>query len=150
MEKKMSYTDRIKWRIRGGWMLILAMLVYMVAVAELGGGDSRMMTPLAEKLSRIIFFGGLGWVIYRLCRNMRLLRDRALLQAQKLTELDERNQYIHDKSGGLVLDILLFVLLAATCTAAMFNMPAFYTALAVLAAAVLLKAGSYWFYSRTS
>ena len=134
--------------IRALWLLLTGMLVYMVLIAELGGGDSRMMTPLADKFSRIVFFGGLGYVIGRICKNKQLLRSRQLLQQQMKTELDERNQYLHDKSGGIVADILLAILLFVTLTASMFDMAAFYTAFSVLAAAILLKAAAYWFYSR--
>ena len=61
--KRLTYTRKIQWRIRALWLLLTGMLVYMVLIAELGGGDSRMMTPLADKFSRIVFFGGLGYVI---------------------------------------------------------------------------------------
>ena len=105
--KHLTYTRKIQWRIRALWLLLTGMLVYMVLIAELGGGDSRMMTPLADKFSRIVFFGGLGYVIGRICKNKQLLRSRQLLQQQMKTELDERNQYLHDKSGGIVADILL-------------------------------------------
>ena len=109
--KHLTYTRKIQWRIRALWLLLTGMLVYMVLIAELGGGDSRMMTPLADKFSRIVFFGGLGYVIGRICKNKQLLRSRQLLQQQMKTELDERNQYLHDKSGGIVADILLAILL---------------------------------------
>ena len=52
--KKLSYTDKIKWRIRILWMVLAAMLVYMVTVAELGGGDSRIMTGLAKQFSSFV------------------------------------------------------------------------------------------------
>ena len=146
--KHLTYTRKIQWRIRALWLLLTGMLVYMVLIAELGGGDSRMMTPLADKFSRIVFFGGLGYVIGRICKNKQLLRSRQLLQQQMKTELDARMQYLHDKSGGIVADILLAILLFVTLTASMFDMAAFYTAFSVLAAAILLKAAAYWFYSR--
>lgn len=95
--KHLTYTRKIQWRIRALWLLLTGMLVYMVLIAELGGGDSRMMTPLADKFSRIVFFGGLGYVIGRICKNKQLLRSRQLLQQQMKTELDERNQYLHDR-----------------------------------------------------
>lgn len=123
--KRLTYTRKIQWRIRALWLLLTGMLVYMVLIAELGGGDSRMMTPLADKFSRIVFFGGLGYVIGRICKNKQLLRSRQLLQQQMKAELDERNQYLHDKSGGIVADILLAILLFVTLTASMFDMAAF-------------------------
>lgn len=63
-------------------------------------------------------------------------------------ELDERNQYLHDKSGGIVTDILLLFLLFTTTTAGLFNMAAFYTSFAILAVATFLKLTFYWIYSR--
>lgn len=76
------------------------MLVYMVIVGELGGGDSRMMTDFANAASDILFFGGLIFVFYRIFRNKRLLKNQMLLKEQLQMEEDERNQYLHDKSGG--------------------------------------------------
>lgn len=145
---QITYTDKIKWRIRGLWLLIIAMLAYMVVIGEIGGGDSRIMTDLAERVSRIIFFGGLGYVVYRLIQNKKLLKDRSLLKEKMWAELDERNQYLHDKSGGIVFDILLLCLLFTTLTTSLFNMPAFYTSAAILAAAVLLKITVYLIFNR--
>ena len=146
--KHWTYTKKIRWRIRALWALLAGLLVYMFVIGELGGGDSRIMTPLAGRFSRIVFFGGLVSVVWRIRQNNKLLRSRQLLQQQMKAELDERNQYLHDKSGGIVADILLAILLFVTLTASMFDMAAFYTAFSVLAAAILLKAAAYWFYSR--
>ena len=52
--KEWTYTDKIRWRIRALWALLACMLVYMVLVGVLGGGDSRVMTPLARLVSRVI------------------------------------------------------------------------------------------------
>ena len=146
--KHWTYTKKIRWRIRALWALLAGMLVYMFVIGELGGGDSRIMTPLAGRFSRIVFFGGLVYVVWRIRQNKKLLRSSQLLPQQMKAELDERNQYLHDKSGGIVADILLAILLFVTLTASMFDMAAFYTAFSVLAAAILLKAAAYWFYSR--
>lgn len=146
--KHWTYTKKIRWRIRALWALLAGMLVYMFVIGELGGGDSRIMTPLAGRFSRIVFFGGLVYVVWRIRQNKKLLRSRQLLQQQMKAELDERNQYLHDKSGGIVADILLAILLFVTLTASMFDMAAFYTVFSVLAAAILLKGAAYWFYSR--
>ncbi|MBE5783981.1 MAG: hypothetical protein E7329_11785 [Clostridiales bacterium] len=142
--KKRTYADRIRLRIRLLWGLVIAMLIYMVVVAELGGGDSRMMTPLAEKASRIIFFGGLIYAGYRIWYNKKLLKDRLKLKEKQVQEQDERNRALHDKSGGLVMDILLVLLLGITCTAALFDMSAFYTAYIILIVAAALK-GIAWY-----
>ena len=146
--KAMNYSEKIRWRIRISQVILILMIVYMIVVAELGGGDSRIVTNLANMVGDIIFFGGIIYVISRIIHNRKLLKNRLLLKEQHLTEQDERNQYLHDKSGGIVMDILMLILLFVTVTTSLFNMAAFYTALTLLAAAVLLKAGSSLFYSR--
>ena len=146
--KAMDYETKIKWRIRILYLLLIAMLVYMVTVVELGGGDSRIMTDLASQFSRIVFFGGMIYVITRIVHNKKLLGNRLLRKEQMQEETDERNRYLHDKSGGIVRDILLACLLFITLTASLFDMTAFYMSLAILAIAVVLKAGAYLCYSR--
>jgi hypothetical protein len=146
--KDMNYETQIKRRIRILYLLLTAMLAYMVAIAEMGGGDSRIMTDLADRFSRIVFFGGMIYVVSRIVHNKKLLRNRLLLKEQMLEETDERNRYLHDKSGGLVLDILLICLLFITLTASLFDMTAFYVSFAILAVALILKAAAYLCYSR--
>lgn len=144
---RLSYSEKIKWRIRILWITLIAMLIYIVIVGETGGGDSRIMTDLADAVSRVIIFGGIIYIAARIAHNKKLLKNRALLKDQLLKEKDERNQYLHDKSGGDVVDILLIVLLFITATAALYNMAAFYVSFSILVAAILLKAGAYLFYS---
>lgn len=146
--KNKPLTQRIRWRIRGLWALVILMLVYMVAIGEAGLGDSRVMTDLAQRVSRQIYFGGLVWLLWRIACNKKLLADRARLKAAELQRRDERRRYLRDKSGGWVVDALLALLLFATCTTALWNMPAFYVSLGLLLAAAALKAGSWWAYNR--
>ena len=144
----LSFSHKIKLRIRVLWIIFVLMLAYMVIISELGGGDSRIMTPLAESVSRIIFFGGLIFVCYRIYFNKKLLENKLLLKEKFLDEQDERNQYLHDKSGGIVVDVLMILLLFSTVTTALFDMIAFYVSLSVLITTVLLKVGSYLYYNR--
>lgn len=146
--KNMPYTTQIKWRIRILYLILVTMLAYMVFIAEMGGGDSRIMTDLANNVSRLIFFGGMIYLITRVVHNKRILKNRILLKEQLLTETDERNQYLHDKSGGIVLDILLVCLLFTTFTTSLFDMAAFYVSFAILVLAVTVKTAAYFYYSR--
>lgn len=146
--ESIPFTDKIRWRIRLLRLTAIAMLVYMIVIGELGGGDSRMMTPLATNVSNFIFFGGFFYVLHRIRVNKKLLINPFKLEQQMLQELDERNRYLHDKSGGIVLDILLLILLFTTVTAAMFNMAAFYTAVSITGAAIALKLGVFGIVSR--
>lgn len=146
--ESLTFTRQIIWRIRGAWCLVIMLLIYMVAVAEMGGGDSRVMTRFADMAGDLIFFGSLIYLIARIVHNKKLLKNRMLLKEQMQMEQDERNQYLHDKSGGIVMDLLLVCLLFSTMTAALFNMPAFYLSFALLVTAVALKSGAYLFFSR--
>ena len=120
----------------------------MVVVGETGGGDSRIMTDLAASTSRIIFFGGFIYIVYRIASLKKLLKNRLLLKEQMRLEQDERNQYLHDKSGGVVIDILLVFLLFVTTTCALYNMDAFCVSFIILVVTIALKGASYMIYSR--
>ena len=146
--KEWTYTDKIRWRIRALWARLACMLVYMVLVGVLGGGDSRVMTPLARLVSRVIFFGGFGYAAYRIHFNRKLLSNQCLLKEQWKHTQDERNRYLHDKSGGIVVDLLLVLLLFLTLHTSLFNMTAFWVSFFLLAATVVLKSAAYLFFSR--
>lgn len=145
--KKQNYADKIQWRIQASWAVLIFMTVYMVVLVELGGGDSRKMTELAKIVSRLVFFGGMVYLVIGIVHNKRLLKNRKLLKEQMWKEQDERNQYLYDKSGGIVVDILLFGLLFLTFTMALFYIEAFYVSFFVLLFTAFLKIATYWFYS---
>ncbi len=146
--EKKSYTEIIVFRTRIYWGILILLFIYMIVIGEMGMGDSRMMTPLAQNISRIIFFGGGAYVIYRIVHNKKLLINKQSLVEQKRKEEEEREQFLYDKSGGIVVNILLCILLFVTCTAALSNMVAFYVSFGILGATILLKIGSYIFYSK--
>jgi len=146
--KSLSYSEKIRWRNRLLYLLLLVMLVYMIVIGELHLGDSRIMSGMAETVSRIIFFGGMIWVVRKIICNKRLLKEPVLLREQMTVERDERNQYLHDKSGGLVWDILFVCLLFVTLTASLTNMAAFYTSFVLLCMAILLKLTAYLIYKK--
>lgn len=145
---KLSFYEMIQWRIRLLWGLIGCMLVYMVVISELGGGDSRIMTPLADFIGDLIIFGGIIFAGWRISFNKKLLGNKYRMKQKQMDEQDERNQYLHDKSGGIVVDILLTALLFATATTAQFNMAAFYTSLSILLLTLIAKGVAYYLYAR--
>ncbi len=146
--KKLSFSDKIRCRIRALWCIMLLMIAYMVFIVEIGGGNSRIMTDLAHFISRVLFFGGLIYIGFSIRRNKKLLENKLLLKEKLLSEQDELNQYLYDKSGGLALDLTLLCMLIATWTASLFNMPAFYTAFSLLCAVLFIKGGLYLWHSR--
>lgn len=146
--RQLSFSEKIKWRNRALGVLLVLMLAYMVLVGELGLGDSRVMSTLADDVSRLIFFGGMIWIVYKIILNNKLLKNKQMLKDKLKNEQDERRLYLHDKSGGMVWDILFVCLLFITLTTSLINMPAFYTALVILILAIALKAGTYLMYKK--
>lgn len=147
--KNKTYTDKVKIKIKILWAVVLLMLAYMIAVGGIWHlGDSRIMTPLADKTSKVIFFGGLIYVGIQIFENKKYLKNKKLLIESEKQKSDERRQYIYDKSGGIVADVLLIIMLFVTCTAALWNMPAFYTAFILLAITIVLKTASYLYYNK--
>ena len=144
--KPRTYTQKIQLRIKMSYFLLVLMLIYMVVMGELGG-DSRVMTGLANTISDFMFLGGIIYTTTRIVHNKKLLKNKLLLKEQLQSEQDERNQYLHDKSGGIALDLLLIFQLFITVTTALLNMPTFCTALTLPLITLFLKAGLYLFYS---
>ena len=144
----LTFSQRIKCRIYTLRFAAVCMLIYMIVISELGGGDSRIMTPLADVVSDILFYGGLFYVLTRIGKNKKLLQDQHLLKQKMLLEKDERNQYLHDKSGGIVMDIVLLITMFVTCTAALFDMAAFYASFAILMSMIILKIAVWLYFDR--
>ena len=119
--KQRAYPQTIRWRIRVLWLVLAALAIYMIVGVALGGGDSRVITRFGDMVGDILLFGGMVYVICRIIHNKRLLKHREEMKEQQRQELDERNCYLHEKSGGVVMDVLLIAFMAATMTAAYFN-----------------------------
>ena len=146
--KTKSFKDKIKLRILALRLTIFFMILYMFIIGELGFGDSRKMTDFADTISKIILFGGMIYVFFRISYNKKLLKDKLLRLDEEIKETDERKKFLHDKSGGVVLDILLLILLFITCTTAFINMITFYISFAILMITIILKATSYYVYMK--
>lgn len=139
MSCKMSYTRTIRWRIRFLWLALIGMLIFMVAIGEIGARDSRIVTGFAYHWGGLLYWTGLFYIIGRIIINNKLLKDRLRLKAQQLRERDERNQYLHRMSGGWVMDAMLVLSYIAAVAASCCSNEAFYTAFGLLVAAALLK-----------
>lgn len=143
-----DYVKRIKMRIAVYWGLLLLMIGFMVAVGEMGLSDSRVMSALARSVSSYILFGGMIYVITRIVHWNKILKDDYIIRAEFASEVDERKEFLHYKSGGLLFDIMLFALLCITCVTGVSNDVAFCTSFAILLMAVLLKVIGYVVCSR--
>ena len=118
---------------------LVAMLVFMVVIGELGLRSSRVITGFAYECGSFLYWRGLFYIIGRIIINKRLLKDRLRMKEQQLRERDEWRQYLHRMSGGWVMDTMLALAYIAAVTASCCDNKAFYTAFALLTAAALLK-----------
>ena len=143
-----DYVKRVKMRIGAYWGLLLLMIIFMVVVGEMGLSDSRVMSALARNVSSYILFGGMIYVITRIVHWNKILKDKYVIQAEFAAEADERKEFLHYKSGGLLFDIMLFALLCITCVTGVSNDVAFRTSFGILLIAVVLKVIGYVVYSR--
>ena len=145
---KLSYSKRIQVKNRILTAVLVLMVIYMVVIGELQLGDSRMMSPLAKLFSRIIFFGGIIYIANRIRRNRKLLNNQIILKEALYREKDEMNRQLHEKSGGVVWDVLLICQLFITLTTSFISMPAFYCAFTTLFILVVSKTTAWlYFYS---
>lgn len=146
--KNKSFKEKVKLRILMLRTTIILMFIYIIILAEMGFGDSRITTGLSQNVSNIIFLGGMIYILRKISYNKKLLQDKLLRLDEEIKEADERKKFLHDKSGGVVVDILLLTLLIITFTTALINMTAFYISFAILMITIILKATSYYVYMK--
>ena len=146
--KNKSFKEKVKLRILMLRVTIILMFIYVIILAEMGFGDSRVTTGLSQIVSNIIFVGGIIYILRKISYNKKLLQDKLLRLEEEVKETDERKKFLHDKSGGVVVDILLLILLLITFTTANINMTAFYISFAILMITIILKTTSYYVYMK--
>ena len=153
MTSNMPYTKVIRWRIRLLWLALVAMLVFMVVIGELGLRSSRVMSDFTARTSNVFYWWGMLYIIFRIMMNKKLLKDRLRLKEQQLRERDEWRQHLHRMSGGYVMDVFLVIGWIASIAASCYSNEAFYAAYGLLFIAALLKGGAYlafykgWFHT---
>ena len=142
MTCKTNYTSIIRRRIRLLWLGLIAMLIFMVVIGEMGLHSSKVVTGFAYEGGSFLYWLGLFYIIGRIIIIKKLLRDRLRLKEQQLREWDERNQYLHRMSGGWVMDVMLTLCYIAAVAGSCWSNDAFYVAFALLVCAALLKLGA--------
>ncbi|GFH95524.1 hypothetical protein IMSAGC003_02074 [Lachnospiraceae bacterium] len=143
-----NYASKIKKRIALYVVLLLLIFAYIFAVGEMGLGDSRKMSDLADIVSKLIIFGGVLLVIMKLIYYRKLLKNLSKMSLELQSEPSDREKLLYEKSGGIVFEILLYFLLVVTGTAALANEVAFRVSFLVLTVSIVLKVTAYAVYSR--
>ena len=142
-----NYAGKIKKRIALYVVLLLLIFAYIFAVGEMGLGDSRKMSDLADIVSKLIIFGGVLLVIMKLIYYRKLLKNLSKMSLELQSEPSDREKLLYEKSGGIVFEILLYFLLVVTGTAALINEAAFRVSFLVLIVSIVLKVVTYMIYS---
>lgn len=141
-----SFTQKIKKRIHILWLVLIALLILMIAIGEIGIIDSRYTTNMSEIAYKFIYFGSLVYVIYKINYNKKILKNSQKLKEEKIRELDERTQWVYEKSGGIIVDIIILGLTLFTWTLAFIDIFAFNTSIIILFFVVIVKIVSYFYY----
>lgn len=146
---KQSFTQTIKNRIHILWVVLIALLILMITIGEVGVIDSRYTTQMSEIAYKFIYFGSLIYVIYKINYNKKLLKNSQKLNEEKIRELDERTQWVYEKSGGIIVDIIMLGLTLFTWSLAFIDIFAFNTSVIILFFVVIVKIVSYTYYNIT-
>lgn len=146
-----EYRNRIKkenvW-LRIGIAVMLALNVMVGVFWEELLPDPRTMTSQARSMQSIMFFGFWLYLIFRLGLNLKRLKDPEKLEADVRRQQDERRILVGDKAARLSGDLTLAGLIVAVFVTSLYNMDMFNALYYTLLGAVLLRVGSWLYYSR--
>ena len=143
---KLPFSQVVKRRIYLLWAVLALLLAFMVLVGEKGLIDSRYTTGLSQLSYKALYFGGVIYTIYKIHYNRSLLKNKEKLRQEKILALDERTQWVHEQSGGAIMDMCLLCRAAAAGALSLVEISAFNTAVSILFFAVLLKIAAYFYY----
>ncbi len=146
-----EYRRRIKreniW-LRIGVVLMLILDVVVGVFWEELFPDPRTMTSQARSMQSVLFFGFWLYLIVRLIFNCKKLRNPDKLESDSRWQQDERRILVGEKAAKLSGDLILVGLTLAVFVTSLYNMDMFIALYYTLLACVLLRFGSWLYYSR--
>ena len=146
-----EYRRRIKreniW-LRIGVVLMLILDVVVGVFWEELFPDPRTMTSQARSMQSVLFFGFWLYLILRLIFNCKKLRNPDKLESDSRWQQDERRMLVGEKAAKLSGDLILVGLTLAVFVTSLYNMDMFIALYYTLLACVLLRFGSWLYYSR--
>lgn len=146
-----EYRRRIKreniW-LRIGVVLMLILDVVVGVFWEELFPDPRTMTSQARSMQSVLFFGFWLYLILRLIFNCKKLRNPNKLESDSRWQQDERRILVGEKAAKLSGDLILVGLTLAVFVTSLYNMDMFIALYYTLLACVLLRFGSWLYYSR--
>lgn len=129
-----------------GIVLVLSVAL-IIFLGETGWLDSRDWTRAAEGTQKLLFVWQ-GWMIWRIVRNRRLLREPGEMKQYMVEKNDERRAAICGQAGRRFVTIFMAAMSIASAIATMYNMTVFYTLYFTMLAALALWGTLYLWYSK--
>ena len=145
--QRMSYVQALRWRVWALWAQLAVMVAYLVLVTELEALGILLVTDAADLFSRVLPLAAIVYFLVRIFLDKRQLRAQ-VSRLEQHQEPELRARFLHEKSGGVVMDIVLFGLLLASLITALVSLSAFCTAFFLLLFALLVKLAAYLLFSR--
>lgn len=145
--QRMSYVQTLRWRVWALWAELAMVVVYLVLVTELETLGLLQIVDVADLVSRALPLAAIVYLLVRIFLDKRQLRAQ-VNRLEQHQEPELRARFLHEKSGGVVMDIVLFGLLLAALIATLVNLTAFYTVFFLLLFALLVKLIAYLLFSR--
>ncbi len=115
---------------------------------NLGFLDTRLMTQRARDMQSMLLFGFLVYFVVKLVGNKRRLKNLWQYEEEARWQKDERRILIGEKAAKLAADLALAGLTLAVFVTSLYNMDMFNALYYTLLGCVLLRAGSWFYYSR--
>ena len=138
-----EYRKRIQRENRLLWVGIVLLAVFIVVGGEfwneLGFLDVRLMTDRARQMQSILLFGFLVYFIIRLVMNKKKQKNPFQMEEESRWQQDERRILVGEKAAKLSLAVFV---------TSLYNMDMFNALYYTLLGCVLLRAGSWFYYSR--
>ena len=145
-KKRIQRENRLLW----AGIVLLAALDVLVGIFwdDLKFLDARLMTDRARRMQSMLLFGFLIYFIIRLVMNKKKLKNPCQMEEESRWQQDERRILVGEKAAKLSGDLTLVGLTLAVFVTSLYNMDMFNALYYTLLGCVLLRAGSWFYYSR--
>lgn len=147
-----EYKRRLKRQNVLLWVgiILLAALDVLLGIFwdNLGFLDTRLMTERARHMQSMLLFGFLVYFVVKLVGNKRRLKNLWQYEEEARWQKDERRLLVGEKAAKLSGDLTLVGLTLAVFVTSLYNMDMFNALYYTLLGCVLLRAGSWFYYSR--
>ena len=143
-----KYHDTIKKRMRYSVLALLLLLLLEIITVFIYAKSGETKYDFIYGYQSGIIAGLLAMTVVYLIRYSRILKKPELLNKLYITEHDERNKAINEKSGSVGINIVMFGMMAASNVAGYFNMMVSATLVATTLFVAVVRIALKFYYRR--